>query len=363
MHHFANTEFITVGAKTSVHAIFPKLRDISKGHKHSVLSQPHTAAWYDCVVKRAAVEVFGEVLTRHWALNTANHLWRDRHQGRSSHSRYAVPQSNDDSMTKFLRAIDQIVNDPKPEDSLITDFAGVCYVIQCQNDKLQYRQDDVLSGDPALAAANFTKAVESVRDKALQMWKSPHPPDTHVDIGLEISCRDPTVSPYVLSSGHSIMLQAFLNMTPENADNVVQLAGRNHEHHQYHRHDVACIPSLAGFDWATQSEHDTQIRAVKVYHTEKGYTFKRNAPKHLQQPAKSCWLWNNASLDSHFRNMQSTLRSAAHIGANAIRIEFTLPNDRVLSCGIFPSSRCIRYIAKLDASLLAYVRCSCRYVC
>jgi hypothetical protein len=335
VHHFANTPFMTVGAKTGVQAIFPRLRDTMSGRKIAAIPNKYCRVFYDQVVRPAAIQVFGDAaVTHHWPLDYANYILKDRGpDGRLVFARTALEtnRSNqtDHPVKRFLQAMDHIT--VTSEDADVKMLRGMRFLIQRQNEKLQYRFDDIWGeirpGEAHLIGNRFTAALNDVLQRAIIGPWANIPQDTHVDLAMELSCKDNEWEPYLSRDAHAAALVHYIGLTHINSLDETRL-NRRSEHARYKLHRTSGIEAIAGFHYNAQTRRDIEgrdVRALKMYHTQKEYVYSKRAKHGHRQPANSAYLSQNQSYTDYQTSLRKTLSTSVTEGQNAIRIEVTIP--------------------------------------
>jgi hypothetical protein len=356
VHHFGNTLFMTVGSKIEIFAVFPRLRDTLPGRKESAIPLKYLEAWYDKVVRPSAIEVFGEGIRAHWPLSYSNHIWKDRQFGRLLHPRFGVAGNrntpDEQAMTTFLRAIHRVTGQSNDQD--VSMLHGVRFLIQIQNEKLQFREN-VLFNEEESRVDTLQNAVKKVVHDCFQTWKKPLPEDTHIDLATEMYSNSREWAPYPKMESHKEILKWYLNMDEEQASRITSPftrtgSKRGSEHTEYKIYRVAGLKSLACMNFKTSRELISKVREAKAYVTGKGYTYSRSSKHGIQQPAPYTWLSENHSIKTFFSEAQKTLQEAAASGANGIRIELTLPvKEAIAKVVILPSPEIIARFAKVES--------------
>jgi hypothetical protein len=349
---------MTVGAKTEIHAVFPRLRDLSPGRKTSAIDIRYIKIWYNELVYPSAIEVFGESIIGHWPLSYAHHVWKDRQGGRLLNSRYGLAGNDTHvdghAMEKFLRAIHRRTQETQEED--VKMLHGVRFLIQRQNEKMENRVNDLFSspGDPD-PGTRLSQAIDTVITNCFRLWKNPKPSDTHVDLAVELSSPSQVWAPYPLLSSHTYFLQCYIGLSSEDAAETTQLKVKGSQNRRYKAHRIAGLANLAGMQYKDDSDNLTQTRELKVYVTGKEYTYSKQSPNRIQQPPISSWLSHNIPITTYFESSQKYLRSASTSGRNALRIECTLPLARARSAVVIPDVSIIDSIARVEHGCLWYV--------
>jgi hypothetical protein len=342
---------MTVGAKTEIYAVFPRLRDLSPGRKTSAIDLRYVKKWYNDVIYPSAIEVFGDSIIAHWPLSYEHHVWRDRRQGRLLHSRYGLAGNDTHvdgpAMEKFLRAIHRKTQEADDED--VKMLHGVRFLIQRQNEKLEVRVNDLFSSPSELdPATRLNNAIDTVIANCFRLWKHPQPADTHVDLAVELFSPSPSWAPYPLLSSHRYFLQCYIGLSSDNAADLTQLQGKRSQHRRYKPHRIAGLANLAGMQYKDDGDNWSLTRELKVYVTGKEYTYSKQSPRGIQQPPISTWLSHNVPITTYFEHSQKYLRSASISGRNALRIECTLPLARVRSAVVLPNRSIIERIARVE---------------
>jgi len=349
VHHFANTLFMTIGSKTEIYAVFPRLRDCSPGRKTKAIDIKYVRLWLDKVVLPSARKVFGDAVVRHWPLSFQNHVWRDKKYGRQLNARYGVPaeQLYDGvpAVKAFLLAIEDVTGSSEDPDMQL--LHGVRYVIQRQNEKMNVRVNDVF-GSRANPEECLENAIAHIAEATFVQWIDVKPADTHVDVALEMSSRDSAWSPYPMQSCHKYLLEWYYGMESESAASKVSLAGRKSESTQYKCHCTCGLPGIASMHYRPAEETRKQIREMKVYSTGKEYTYSKQSKYGFQQPAMASFLSDNTTIGYYFTNLLMTLKDAGSKGQSAVRIEWTIPLTRLRSAQIIPNPEIIQRIAKVE---------------
>lgn len=340
---------MTVDPKTEVYAVFPRLRDRSAGRKTKAIETKYLRLWYDKVVLPSGRQVFGDAVVRHWPLSFQNHVWRDKKYGRQLNARYGVPTGQlyggIPAMKAFLLAIEEItMHSPDPDVQLLQ---GVRYVIQRQNEKMNFRQNDIF-GTGNNGASAVRDAISAIKESSFLQWSSDLPNDVHIDLGLEMSSRDPSWSPYLMQSCHQEILQWYFKFPEEKAAKKVSLVGRKSEGTEFKSHCTCGLAALASMHYRITEESQKQIRELKCYSTGKGYTYQQQVKYGFQQPAMSSWLSENTSICKYHESLLATLKEAGSRGQSAVRFEWTIPLTRLRSAQIVPSSSIIRKIARIE---------------
>jgi hypothetical protein len=354
---------MTVGAKTTVQAIFPRLRDTVSGRKMAAIPNKYCRVFYDQVVRPAAIQVFGEAaVTHHWPLDYANHVLKDRGpDGRLVFARTAL-ETNRSNQThhpvqRFLQAMDHIT--ASSEDADVKMLKGMRFLIQRQNEKLQYRFDDIWGGlrQGDHVGRPLTEAIDDVLERAITGPWVNIPQDTHVDLAMELSCRDNEWEPYLLRDAHAAALMHYIGLNQVDALNETGL-NRRSEHARYKLHRTAGIEAIAGLHYNTQTSRDIPgriVRALKIYHTHKEYLYSKRAKHGHRQPANSAYLSQNQSYTDYQMNLRKTLATSVTEGQNAIRIEVTIPFIGAKDFHLIPSREILDGIALLPRGTLSYV--------
>lgn len=340
---------MTVGSKTEIYAVFPRLRDLSAGRKTKAIEIKYLELWLDKVVLPCARQVFGEAVVRHWPLSFQNHVWRDKKFGRQLNARYGVPAAleygGSPAVQAFLLAMEDVtLRSTDPDVQLLH---GVRYVIQRVNEKMSIRANDIFghAGDPEEA---LTNAIADIKDLSFSHWAEIKPLDIHVDLALEMSSRDPSWSPYTMQSCHKYLLEWYFGMNIDKAASTSSLAGRKSEGANYKSHCTSGLPQLASMHFRLDRECKKQIREMKVYSTGKEYTYSKQSRHGVQQPAMSSWLSDNTSINQYVANVLATLKDAGREGQSAVRVEWTIPLTRLRSATIIPSPSIIGQLAKIE---------------
>jgi len=368
VHHFANTAFMTVGAKTVVQAIFPRLRDTTSGRKIEAIPNKYCSVFYDQVMRPAAIQVFGDAaVTHHWPLDYANYILKDRGpDGRLVFARIAL-ETNRSNQThhpvqRFLQAMDHITRTSEDADTKM--LRGMRFLIQRQNEKLQYRFDDIWGesrpGDPQHGlgpGTRLTNAINDVLQRAITgIWVN-IPQDTHIDLAMELSCKNKEWEPYLSWDAHAVALEHYIGLTHANALDQTRL-NRRSEHARYKLHRTAGIKAIAGFHYNTQTNRDIEgrdVRALKIYHTQKEYVYSKRAKHGHRQPANSAYLSQNQSYTDYQTSLRKTLTTSVTEGENAIRIEVTIPFITAASFHLQPTREILNGIVLLRRGTLSYV--------
>lgn len=365
VHHFANTTFMTVGAKTVVQAVFPRLRDTVSGRKIAAIPNKYCRVFYDQIVRPAAIQVFGDAaVTHHWPLDYANYILKDRGpDGRLVFARVAL-ETNRSSQTdhpvqRFLQAMDRIT--VVSEDMDVKMLKGMRFLIQRQNEKLQYRFDDIWGepnpGDRRLPGRRLTDAIQDVLSRAIMVPWVNIPQDTHVDLAMELSCKDNNWEPYISRDAHAAALVHYIGLNPVDALHETRL-NRRSEHERYKLHRTAGIAAIAGFHYNAQTKHDIagrDVRALKMYHTQKEYVYSKRAKHGHRQPANSAYLSQNQSYTDYQTSLRKTLTTSVTEGQNAIRIEVTIPFITAGSFQLHPTREILDGVVLLRHGTLSYV--------
>lgn len=354
---------MTVGAKTTVQAIFPRLRDTMSGRKIAAIPNKYCRVFYDQVVRPAAIQVFGDAaVTHHWPLDYANYILKDRGpDGRLVFARVALEtnRSNqtDHPVKCFLQAMDHIT--VTSEDADVKMLRGMRFLIQRQNEKLQYRFDDIWGEiRPGDNIGNcFTEALVDVLQRAIIGPWANIPQDTHVDLAMELSCKDNEWEPYLSRDAHAAALVHYIGLTHVDSLDETRL-NRRSEHTRYKLHRTAGIEAIAGFHYNTQTRRDIvgrDVRALKMYHTQKEYVYSKRAKHGHRQPANSAYLSQNQSYTDYQISLRRTLTTSVTEGQNAIRIEVTIPFVSAYGFQLYPTRGILDGIVLLRRGTLSYV--------
>lgn len=344
---------MTLGGKTEIYAVFPRLRDTLPGRKTSAISVKHLVAWYDQVVRPSAEKVFGTAIIRHWPLSYAHYHFKDRKYGKLLNTRYSLAAKGESIegpvMESFLREIHRRTANSTEE--VVQKLHGVRLLIQRQNDKLEIRYDDVFA-EEGNEGAQLTRAIDKVIDVCFQPWRSHLPQDIHVDLAVELTSKQTSWDPYPLLSSHPYFLHWYLDLPLSAAQKICNLNGRKSEHCTYKAHRIAGLDMVAGLSYKTGKENQTQCRELKVYATSKEYTYSRQSSNRIQCPAPSTFLSDNQQVRSYFERLEKTLVEATLHGENAIRIECTLPLHRARTSYIIPDINIMERIGRMESAFI-----------
>jgi hypothetical protein len=234
VHHYANTPFLLIDDKIAVHAVFPRLRDTSPGRKTGAIELQYVQAFYDKVVRPSGEAIFGQDVNLHWPLTFAHHAWRDRVNGRMIHSLCSLrTQEIVDSrpiMEAFLRKIDETIQDSDHPN--VQALTGIRFYIQVQNIKLRTRLN-FMPREGADPAQVLTDAIDDAIERAFVQWIDEKPADTHVDLALEITSKDPNYDLFPMIQSHPFYLRHYQGIGLTAAKKITLMKGRQSEQTKY----------------------------------------------------------------------------------------------------------------------------------
>jgi hypothetical protein len=319
----------------------------------------HVKAFYDEAVRPAAREVFGEAHLAHWPLSASHYLWKDRHMnGTMTWSMYGCTNENQTRpMEAFLRKIDLIINGS--DNPTVKDLRGVRLVVQRQNEKLQNRLVNVFSHNYPTVDLQANNSIEMVQqaaaryvlDATFQNEWDYQPPDTQVDLALEIESKELDRCPYVLRSSHADFLSHYIEIESSQARRETEVDNRRTEHSRYKLDRVAGLDVIAGFHYKPQTIGPKGVREMKVYFTGKEVTYNASSRhKYRGIPAVSL-LSKTSTYTQYQKSLQDSLEKAVDC-PSSLRIEVTLPFTLAESFQYLPDAACSQGIVMLPKGII-----------
>lgn len=244
-------------------------------------------------------------------------------------------------MSQFLQKIQDIINNS--ENNIIQRMRDIRFVIQRQNEKLLYREEDIFTPLEGMSSDmspvnRFRYRAEALKARAFDQTQWVYTPsDAQVDLAIEFVCRSNDRTIYLKRSGHTKVLMWYLGIEQEEAEKMTDCSTRRYEHRKYKLDRVATLDDIAGLHYLDHSGSPNGVRELKVYSTAKESTYVAHEKSKYRKVEPSHWLCNTQTYRDYQDRLQNTLREAAEDSSGALRIEVTIDLNLVEEYAIVPS--------------------------